>query len=254
MHKVLSILGAIALVLVITTGAVAASGLITGANVKDGSLTGVDIKNGSVGAAKLSQAARAALHGMAGADGMAGAAGAKGDTGAAGSNGSNGSNGANGAAGATGATGAAGANGNTSVTNYKQTIMVPGADSSTPATVTLATIGPFTLTGDCYITSGTSVRAETVVTTSQDHAAVNDYEGDSSNDFNIADGTLQIGYTTTGSPGSPDFVGPNDGSTALASQDGSTVSNVFVGTGSYLGSGGGATVPACTFFGYSNTQ
>jgi hypothetical protein len=123
--------------------------------------------------------------------------------------------------------------------------------STTPAIVTLATIGPFTVTGECFISSGTTVDAETYVTTSQNHSALDDYsKAGEVADFNSTSGALEIGATAAGPPGSPGFYGPNNGSTALESGDGTLFVNLFVGVGVYLGSAGGATEPACTFFGY----
>src|SRR4051794_25459339 len=76
--KIILALGALALVLAITTGAgAAAKRLITGGDVKNGSLTGLDIKNGSVNAGDLSSTATRALSGRS-------EPGAKGDTGAQG--------------------------------------------------------------------------------------------------------------------------------------------------------------------------
>ncbi len=135
--------------------------------------------------------------------------------------------------------------------NYHATITTPGASSSAPATVTLATIGPFTVTGECFITTGSTVDAETYVATSQNHSALDDYWTDTHvGDFNPARGATQIGNTATGSQGTPGFSGPDDGSTALESSDGTLFVNLFTGVGAYVGSAGGAIAPACTFFGY----
>jgi hypothetical protein len=71
MRKVIAVLGAVALTLLITTGALAAPKLLTGLDVQDGSLGLVD----------LSESAKAALKGQTGEKG---ATGAKGETGAAG--------------------------------------------------------------------------------------------------------------------------------------------------------------------------
>lgn len=150
-----------------------------------------------------------------------------------------------------GGTGPAGPPGNTTFTNYHATITTPGASSSSPATVTLATIGPFTVTGECFITTGSTAEAQTFVSTSQDHSALNDYESAGTvADFNVATGAEHIGESATGSQGTPDIEGPYDGSTSLISGDGTTFVNLFSGTGAYVGSGGGGTEPACTFYGF----
>ncbi len=118
--------------------------------------------------------------------------------------------------------------------------------------MTLAVFGPFTLTGECYF-DGTSADVGTFVTTSVDHSAWHDYATRNGNSDWSAGTPVQIGYETDSSTGSPQFTGPNDGSTALASGNGNYFANVFTGIGSYLGSGGGATVPGCTFFGFYNS-
>jgi len=189
--------------------------------------------------------------GPRGPRGLRGPRGFTGVTGKTGAVGATGAPGKTGARGAIGKTGAIGAPGNTTFTNYHATITTAGASSTTPAIVTLATIGPFTVTGECFISSGTTVDAETYVTTSQNHSALDDYsKAGEVADFNSTSGALQIGATASGSPGSPGFYGPNDGSTALESGDGTLFVNLFTGVGVYVSSAGGATEPACTFFGY----
>jgi len=212
--------------------------------------TGVLINSQGPAGARGARGARGAI-GARGARGHRGLAGARGATGARGPAGARGLTGATGKTGARGAKGATGAPGNTTFTNYHATITTAGASSTTPAIVTLATIGPFTVTGECFITTGTTVHAETYVTTSQNHSALDDYsKAGEVADFNSTSGALQIGATASGSPGSPGFYGPNDGSTALESGDGTLFVNLFTGVGTYVGSAGGATEPACTFFGY----
>jgi hypothetical protein len=56
-----------------------------------------------------------------------------------------------GPSGVQGPAGASGSTGDSSILNYDQTIATPGSDSDDPATVTLATIGPFTFTGECFV-------------------------------------------------------------------------------------------------------
>ncbi len=100
MKKVIAVLGAVALTLLITTGAFAANKMLTGAN----------IKNGSIGVVDLSKSAKAALKGQ---PGEKGATGDKGETGATGLQGPAG------AAGATGAAGAQGPKGQDGVSGYE---------------------------------------------------------------------------------------------------------------------------------------
>ena len=97
MKKVIAVLGAVALTLLITTGAFAANKMLTGAN----------IKNGTIGVVDLSKSAKAALKGQPGEKGVTGE---KGEIGAAGPQGP---------AGAAGATGATGAQGPKGVSGYE---------------------------------------------------------------------------------------------------------------------------------------
>lgn len=159
--------------------------------------------------------------------------------------------------GATGATGAAGSTGPTGppiATTYSATIATPGASSAAPNTVVLATLGPFTVTGERCFTSAPTVEAETAAATSLDHAAFNDYEqGIHLGGFLLSSGALLAGYAADGTQESPAMYGPHDGSTRMVSADGQTDVNLFTGVGSHLGSRGGATGPACSFFGYHVT-
>jgi len=240
------------------------------------------IAPGAISLSNLSTSARAALHGAngatgaAGAIGLTGANGANGATGAAGAIGLTGANGTTGATGPAGAIGLTGAKGDTGaagpagatgtrgytgatgnpgpsgqgVTNYNVTVNTPGASYSSANTVTIAMVGPFTITGYCY-TDGSYVTSETYVTTNQDHSAYQDYYGEYNGVADWMSGNIeQAGRGTSGTQGSPDFTGPSDGSTSMISADGSTYVNLFAGGGNYIGSGGGATTPACTFAGY----
>jgi hypothetical protein len=115
--------------------------------------------------------------------------------------------------------------------------------------VTLATVGPFTLTGECYVNGSGSTVAQTYVATTQDHSALDDYDSAGTVQDWMSATIYPIGYSTTGVAGAPDFRGASDGSAGLESADGATFLDVLPGSGVYVGSAGGATVPACTFFG-----
>jgi hypothetical protein len=181
--------------------------------------------------------------------GARGPAGPRGTTGATGPAGHNGSPGPQGPAGSQGPQGAAGSAG---ISSYSASIAVPGSTSTTPATVTLATIGPFTITGACYTSSGTTVVAETLFSTSQDHAAYDVIGYPGHGDFNVSAGSLPIGVAAQGSPGSPAVVSHEP--MFIDSPDGSVKVNLFDNVAAYLGSAGGATVPACSWSGnyYAN--
>ena len=123
MKKSITLLGAVGLVLAISSGAFAAKGLLTGSDVQDRSLTGLDIKQHSLGVDLLTPAAKRSFEGFrgpvgvrgasgdAGADGADGTDGMRGTSGVDGTNGTNGADGRNGTAGTNGTNGTNGANG-----------------------------------------------------------------------------------------------------------------------------------------------
>jgi hypothetical protein len=115
--------------------------------------------------------------------------------------------------------------------------------------VTLATVSPFTITGYCYMSSGTTY-AETYITTATDGSSLNDYDASDyySFNFNAATGPVEVGYSTDDSgTKAPDFYGPNDGSFAAESPTGATVLSGFPSEGTYVQGSGG---PACSFSGF----
>lgn len=169
------------------------------------------------------------LHGKAGKAGVAGPIGATGPTGI----------------GATGPTGQI-----NHLVQWNATVATAGASAGSPNTVPLATVGPFTITGECFI-STTHTDAGTFAATSQDNAALSEYEtNEDLVPFNIATGPVQVnnddasGVTSTNTA---DFVGPYDGSWALSTATGSTVVNGFANQGVWLQ---GSSGPACSFSGY----
>ena len=78
MKRSLTVLAAVFLVLAVSSGAVAAKGLLTGANIENGSLTGSDIKKQSLGTTLLTTAAKNSLRGATGPRGALGTAGSNG--------------------------------------------------------------------------------------------------------------------------------------------------------------------------------
>jgi len=103
-------------------------------------------------------------------------------------------------------------------------------------TVTLLTIGPFTYTGDCT----TGPHAQTYVQTSQANSAGDSYadesgyETSSSQQFPWEPGEkLSVGYGSDEheTDGSPQWVGPYDGSDTQISGDGHTFVNTFASVG-----------------------
>jgi hypothetical protein len=222
-----TIIAAVALFVALGGGAAWASGLISGSS----------IKNHSIAERKLTKKAIHALRGQRGARGPKGTTGATGATGATGTTG------------ATGPQGPQGPVGPSKMLTWNTTVATPGADFADAHTATLATVGPFTITGYCYVSSGTTY-SETYITTSQDGSSLNDYEGGEfySGNFDVATGPAFIGESV-GDSGtqSTDFYGPYDGETAAESADGRTVIDAFENVGTYvLGPSG----PACSFSGY----
>ena len=197
-------------------------------------------------AISFSQTGTAGAAGAPGAAGAQGVAGKQGDTGASGAQGSTG---ARGATGATGATGPAGAG----MTTWRTTIASPGVSNVSPATVTLATAGPFTIIGECYI-SGSDTKSATFISTSQDGAAAQGYSSNNYVPFNISDGIVQISTDTasgTTATSTEDFSGPDDGTWAAENADGSLSLNGAGNQGVYMQ---GASGPACSFSGYLVTE
>jgi hypothetical protein len=63
MHKALTLLATLGIVLAVSSGAYAAKGLLIGADIKHGSPTGANIANHSLGAALFTASARDSLAG-----------------------------------------------------------------------------------------------------------------------------------------------------------------------------------------------
>ena len=123
------------------------------------------------------------------------------------------------------------------------------ATASIGQTVTLMTIGPFTYTGVC--TAGP--HAQTFVATSQDNSAADSYAdqsgytSDMKDPWGPGDGTLSVGYSSSehSSDGTPQWVGPYDGSDTQISGDGHTFVNTFASVGTMFGGSD------CTFTGHA---
>ena len=111
MKRSFTLLGALSLVLAISSGAFAANALLTGAQIQNRSLTGVDIKRQSLGVRLLTTSARTSLRGSRGLEGAEGPAGPAGPAGLAGTDGANGLAGTDGDDGTDGANGLAGTDG-----------------------------------------------------------------------------------------------------------------------------------------------
>ena len=130
---------------------------------------------------------------------------------------------------------------------YSKTLATAGPSSSSPTSVSLATDGPFTVLGECYV-SGSKTYAHTAVKTSQSGDALNSYGATSIDPFGPSNGaenvTQDYAEATTGSPA---FEGPYDGSWATMTPNNSLSVNGFETQAVYQD---GPSGPACSFSGY----
>jgi hypothetical protein len=185
--------------------------------------------------------------GTRGATGRRGKPGPQGPAGPQGASGAAGATGATGAAGPQGATGPTGPAG-TGLTTYTESVADPGASIMQPNTVTLATIGPFTVTGACYDASGGGVTAVTYFSTNEDNASYDVIGYSGVGNFDVASGNIQIGVATNGSDGAPSQVSHEP--TFMQSGDGSVNVYLYDSASVYHGSAEGASAPACNWSGY----
>jgi hypothetical protein len=134
-------------------------------------LKGANGPSGAAGAAGTAGAQGASgPQGPGGAQGLTGEKGERGEIGPSGGPpGEKGEQGIEGKAGPEGKIGPQGEKGNTSLpaTTWNRKIETAGASIATPATVVLATVGPFTMTGHCYI-AGEKTVAATYIETSEE--------------------------------------------------------------------------------------
>ena len=191
--------------------------------------------------------------------------GAKGPKGAKGSTGATGAPGVQGPKGVTGSQGPPGPQGDPGksvMLTWNTTIAeaeAPPPPSSSPAsstihaagpnTVTLATVGPFTVIGYCGFIGGTT--AGTEITTSQTNSFLQWDDEQYNGDFNN-DGPYDVSQEAfTSDPSSPDWIGPSaeDSPNEFAAQsaDGQTTITGFPSVGVFVE---GPQGPACSFSGY----
>lgn len=175
--------------------------------------------------------------------GPRGPAGPPGPAGATGATGPQGPAGPQGPQGEQGVQGAQGPPGPSNMVSWRTTITTAGASLPSANKVTLATVGPFTITGYCYVDTGTTY-SQTYVSTTASGSSFDDPSGaQDSGDFNS--GTLEsVGYAqSTGS--AANFV--NHASFAASAPDGSTVINGYPNDGVYLH---GSSGHVCWFSGF----
>ncbi len=173
--------------------------------------------------------------GSKGAQGATGAPGPKGDTGAKGD---------------TGDQGPPGPPGSTNTVTWNTTVATAGADFAHANTVTLATVGPFTLTGYCYLFNGDAGQysAETYITTSQDGASLRDYFTNNNypGNFDIATGPVQVGTGAYVDGSGVDWEPAYDGKFGVDDGTGTTVFLGAPNNGVFIQ---GASGPTCSFSG-----
>ena len=132
---------------------------------------------------------------------------------------------------------------------HQKTVATAGPSLAASNDVVLATAGPFTIKGKCFV-SGANTLASTTIATSQDGAATQGYSTGGAVPQNVSDGDKKIneidavGATATHVR---DFRGPYDGSWAAQTRDGSTELNGFANQAVWQQ---GATGPACEFSGF----
>jgi Collagen triple helix repeat (20 copies) len=185
--------------------------------------------------------------------GRTGRTGKTGATGATGATGKQGSQGKQGPQGVEGAQGKTGAEGNPHTIRWRKTVATAGKTIAEAATVVLAEVGPFTVTGRCYEET-TNTDAATYISTSETGSFAQGYNGQGSEEALTAGENLQISNdvaagNTIGHEAT--FLSPDDGSWAAETADGSLALNGFGNQGVWLQ---GESGPACSFSGYLVTE
>lgn len=177
----------------------------------------------------------------------------KGRTGKTGKTGATGPIGPTGATGATGNEGPQGKEGKegglAGTQRWRATIATPGKSEAEPATVVLATVGPFTITGHCY-ENATKTAAATYIKTSETGSFAQGYSGQGSEDPLKAGEDLQISEDTAEgitAEHKANFKSTDDGSWGAETANGSQSLNGFGNQGVWLQ---GESGPACSFSGY----
>ena len=195
-----------------------------------------------------------AASGKPGAAGASGPAGPEGKQGAEGKPGPEGRVGPKGDQGIEGKPGAMGEKGNTSLpaSTWNKSIKTPGASLASAKTVVLETIGPFTLTGRCYLIESAG-KQETVADTyiqSSEAGVVfaetggleEELESGAANAIPVGTGLAKSGTETHEHA----FSGPSEGPFAAQSKNGSIALEGSANNGVFLGD---KEEPACWFTG-----
>jgi hypothetical protein len=154
--------------------------------------------------------------------------------------------------GATGPGSTAGSTGSggTGVFRWRAGAATAGAGPDSPTIVKLATVGPFTVTGECFSDGSGNTQAGTYIQTSVDGAAVESYSAGEEVPLDAADGAVEVDDTFASGDSSSheeDFEGADGGSWAAVSADGSVALQGLGAQGVWMQ---GASGPACSFSGF----
>ena len=174
--------------------------------------------------------------------------GTMGDMGTPGATGAAGPTGDTGPAGPAGPAGPVGPAGPGAITLIRGTIAAPGADFADAATTVLATVGPFTVTGFCYLDTQTPANTIAAIwlRSTDPTARMDDYNNNNDTDFSGGPNELEY-ESQSADPTKAHFNGPNDGTFAAMSTDLATYFTGSLSTGVFVN---GATGSACQFAGF----
>jgi hypothetical protein len=132
-------------------------------------------------------------------------------------------------------------------------VATAGKSITEPATVTLATVGPFTVTGHCY-EAGANTSAATYISTSEKGSFAQGYSNQGSEEPLEAGEDLQISEDVASGETAgheANYASTDDGSWGAESATGSIALNGFGNQGVWLQ---GESGPACSFAGYLVTE
>ncbi len=134
--------------------------------------------------------------------------------------------------------------------SWHTTAETAGSSPSSPTIVTLATVGPLTVTGECFSDGSGNTEAGTYVQTSQDGSALESGGNGETVPFDVSDGAVEVDDTYASgqtSTNTEDFEGADSGTWAAESADGSTTLQGLGAQGVWMQ---GASGPACSFSGF----
>jgi hypothetical protein len=209
----------------------------------------------------LKELKKTGANGAVGPAGAAGPQGPGGTSGTAGANGTNGAPGSPGAKGEPGVTGPQGLEGQTgpegpeggttaALKRWRKTVPTPGTTKAAATKVTLAVIGPFTISGHCYEFAEVTV-AETYISSSQAGAVAAEPEEGEQIALPLATEVSITPEPAEGESGEARFKGPNGGLFSAETKSGSLALDGASNEGVYLN---GTATPACYFSGYAVEQ